>query len=503
MDSLILNNIGLVLIVIVGMMATGIAVATALRSNRDLKALKQQLEEARDLALSPLQRQGPDVSDDIIFAEAPSALYLNVVTLLDIRCFRKLRIEFGQTGTPWLRTAVMGDNSVGKSTLLRAIALALCSEGDAIALMKATPGRMIREGEKEGEIRLELVDQESGRSYRIVKTFERNADGVEVLQQKTRPPGGDFPWSSIFLCGYGTQRTAAASSSFDTYSPRLAVSTLFDVKAVLQNPEVVLLRQPPPIRNSLMKKLQDVMLLDTDGGAIAGTKTGLTLRGPWGAAPFDELSDGYRSTMQWLLDLFAWMMYAGRFPAEKEPAGILLIDEIEQHLHPRWQRHIIRRLSRQLPRMQIITTTHTPLIASSMADVKSASLLRLYKGDAGDVEMEIIETDRLQGKRADQVLTEFFDLTTSRNPGSSDDLTRYAELRSKTEIKDEEQMELTNLTRRFDSVLRFGESDIERKVEQAVSSALDELIQRTPEVEFNVEAKRQLRALFPDGEGEE
>src|SRR4030095_14463119 len=99
-------------------------------------------------------------------------------------------------------------------------------------------------------------------------------------------------------------------------------------------------------------------------------------------------------------------MLAGGCSPGNEPSGILLIDEIEQHLHPRWQRHVLQRLSAQLPNMQIIATTDTPLVISGVADVESSSLLRLQADARGRIDLELIEADRVRGKRADQVLTD-------------------------------------------------------------------------------------------------
>jgi predicted ATP-binding protein involved in virulence len=276
----------------------------------------------------------------------------------------------------------------------------------------------------------------------------------------------------------------------------LAVATLFDARAVLQNPEVVLLRQEPAARTALQNKLIQIMLLDSEAAAFEQTPSALLLRTPFGGVPINSLSDGYRSTVQWLLDLFSWLIYAKRWPTHREPAGILLIDEIEQHLHPRWQRHIMRRLTEQLPRMQIIATTHTPLIASSMADVKSSGLLRLIRDDRQEPEAVAVVPSELSGKRADQVLTEFFDLATSRNPGSNADLELYVQLKSLPNRTPAEQQRFEELAARVEPGLQFGETDVERKVVAAVTTALTNLLKQPPPEEFNIEAKRQLRDLF-------
>ncbi len=432
----------------------------------------------------------------------PSTLYVQNIELLNVRCFKKLSLNFGNIGNsePQLRTLVLGDNSSGKSTLLRAIALSLCNESDAVALMKSIPGTIIRDGENEAKIKLVVLNPKNRDNFTITKTITRGRNNSETLRQKISPV--DFNWDSIFVCGYGTQRTAAATASFERYSVRHAVSTLFDTKANLQNPELVLLRRNPELRDLLQQKLFDVLMLSDEGGEIEDSDTGLQIRGPWGAVPFNVLSDGYRSTTQWLLDLFAWMIHAGRLPAISEPRGILLIDELEQHLHPRWQRYIMNRLSQQLPGVQIIASTHTPLIASGMADVKSAGIVSLQSDGTNGVTTKTIDPSMLQGMRADQVLTDIFNLATSRNPGSSDDLNRYFELRSKSKHNLIEEQELKDLEKKLKNVLEFGENEFERTVDKVVSKGLDDLLQQTPKHQMNARVKHKLRTLFPDEGGE-
>ncbi|MFT3764859.1 MAG: AAA family ATPase [Minicystis sp.] len=85
--------------------------------------------------------------------------------------------------------------------------------------------------------------------------------------------------------------------------------------------------------------------------------------------PFRHLSDGYRLTVAMVADL-AWRCvtlnpHLGPAALE-ETSGIVLIDEIDLHLHPRWQRHIVEDLRRTFPRLQFIATTHSPFIVQSM-----------------------------------------------------------------------------------------------------------------------------------------
>ena len=83
------------------------------------------------------------------------------------------------------------------------------------------------------------------------------------------------------------------------------------------------------------------------------------------------MADGYRGTVTWILDLLAWwFVYRnGKTYRFRDVRGVVFMDEIEQHLHPRWQRNIIRLLTRSFPHVQFVATTHSPLVASGCEDV--------------------------------------------------------------------------------------------------------------------------------------
>lgn len=209
----------------------------------------------------------------------------------------------------------MGDNAVGKSTLLKSIALGLCNESDAVALIKEMPGDFVRKSAEEGYIKISLrQDKPSKRpkKYTITtKITKQSEDAPEIVRQETSP-AENFPWADIFVCGYGASRSSQAYTSYEQYKVIDAVRSLFDPQAFLQNPEVILLRQDPSVRSILEEKLQQILMLDTPDYQINYTKRGLELDGPWGRLPFQVLSDGYRSTTQWVLDFIGWLIHAER-----------------------------------------------------------------------------------------------------------------------------------------------------------------------------------------------
>lgn len=441
----------------------------------------------RDKTGTPL-RESSAVSEPV-----RGRLRVRRLVLENVRCFQSLDLPVAD-GTGWI--TVLGDNAAGKSTLLRSLALGLCQESDAAALMRELPGSMIREGASSGTIRVELHDDEEDRDLSIVTRISRDeATGEEKLRKEPDPE--PFPWNKLFVCGYGTNRSRQAHAGFESYTVRDAVRTLFDDAASLQNPELVLWRQSRELRQEIEHKILQILMLDDPDHGITYHKGGLEIDGPWGRQGLRALSDGYRSTMQWVLDFIGWGVYAGRFNGGRELGGILLIDELEQHLHPVWQRHIVDRLRQQFPETQIFATTHTPLLAAASADFEDALVCRLKAHLDGPPELVIIERQELAGLRADQVLaSEAFGLPTSRSLGSINELDRFAELRGKADRTPEEETELARLSERLDQSLRFGERPFEQEVEAAVDKTLREMNTSADPELLDLETKRQLRALF-------
>lgn len=94
---------------------------------------------------------------------------------------------------------------------------------------------------------------------------------------------------------------------------------------------------------------------------------GKTKNGNW--LPLKNLSDGYRSIVHLTADLAYRAIQLNPQLGERavlETEGIVLIDEIDMHLHPKWQRHIVEDLKRTFPKIQFIVTTHSPFIVQSL-----------------------------------------------------------------------------------------------------------------------------------------
>lgn len=450
-----------------------------------------------------IEARAPD--DDIPSAAVgtPSpALRLASMRLEQIRCFEFVEFEFEREGTSMDWVLLLGDNGQGKSTVLRCIALGLCAELEASSLLEAMKGPLLRKGAEKGRITLTLRSDD-GTRYRsvteVTPDLETNLE-TERLRRIEWEPAPDH----VFVCAYGTARLDNADRSYSGYSRHDAVYALVADHS-MQNPELVLRRQDRATRARIERKLFSILMLDPERVKARYSARGFEIFGPWSSGAWDfatlpTLSDGYRSTTQWVIDLIGWLVHAGRFTRDEDMTGIVLVDELEQHLHVRWQRYIIAHLHAQFPGLQFIASTHTPLLALGLADEEHGLLVRLEKDRDQQIWAHHVDPRELRGLRADQVLTssQGFGLPTTRSPGSSHDIARYSELAGKQRDAAEEQ-ELIELRTLLDKTLVLGETPYERRVEAAVREALAKLVAETPPITDEAqeyELRRQLAELF-------
>lgn len=92
---------------------------------------------------------------------------------------------------------------------------------------------------------------------------------------------------------------------------------------------------------------------------------------------YTELGFGYQSMLSWVVDLSKRMF--DHFPNSENPlleSAVVLVDEIELHLHPKWQREVISYVSEIFKNVQFIVTTHSPLVIQSMQEVNLYVLRR-------------------------------------------------------------------------------------------------------------------------------
>lgn len=397
-------------------------------------------------------------------------LFITRVRIENIRCFE--RVDLSLLSDAGVRQFILlfGDNGVGKTTLLRSIALGLCDEMTATALLEMLPGSLLRENTKKGLIHIEFANTSGARCH-IETTLQRNRKGRLALTQKT---SSDFPRHRLFACGYGASRRGFGSQDYDGYSLRHSLGTLFNYDMSLQSPELAFRRleaQHVNI-NALMQRIDSVLMLEP--GATSLHSSGIHIRGPWGDfMPLGGLGDGFQATLGWLADMLGWTLFFSPDSLFTEVTGIVLLDELEQHLHPSWQREIIHLLHQQFPKLQFIATSHAPMCALGTTALPE-SLTEIVRLRQLEDHVDAIQLTIPKAQRADQVLTSpLFGLFSSSGFDVSADIQRYAQLASQQAHTDSEKLELKALGERLDTILGPFQNDLERKIERAVRQAME------------------------------
>nr|WP_255325821.1 AAA family ATPase [Sphingobium sp. 15-1] len=107
----------------------------------------------------------------------------------------------------------------------------------------------------------------------------------------------------------------------------------------------------------------------------------IMVRTPTGILPFEYLSSGFKSTYTLLLGCLKEIEYRNLAVAADDFGGVIMIDEIELHLHPTWQQKIGSILKRAFPNAQVIATTHSPHVIQSASTSEVIALGRSADDD--------------------------------------------------------------------------------------------------------------------------
>jgi hypothetical protein len=207
-------------------------------------------------------------------------------------------------------------------------------------------------------------------------------------------------------------------------------------------------RDQPAIR-SLVESIATIASEITEGFPLKFLRVGEDEKGlypqfqtPDGEVPLNVLSQGTQSIIQWLAHLIIGYAEYYDYPDKlEEKPGILIIDEIDAHLHPSWQRRIIPALTKYFPNLQIFCSTHSPLM---LAGLKEGQVQLLRRDEQGKVTVSRNETDII-GWSADEIMREFLDVPNPTDMETARHVERLQELRQKVKLSAEESEELERL----------------------------------------------------------
>jgi energy-coupling factor transporter ATP-binding protein EcfA2 len=439
----------------------------------------------------------------------PIPVYFTSLEIENVRCFGdRQRLDLtDENGRPARWNLLLGENGVGKTTLLQCLAwMRLVPEGDDPALLaeenEVLEG-LLREGSGvELALGAELsigatIFSADGKAKDPNSQSTTMCTGVQLpfnakrklLEPEIRRPpnieatlGGEFYEPLVVAYGanrhLGVQNLVTADLENPIAASRLAERTeLYDIEEMLSGLDYAYKTKGLTSReHTELDRLREVLAKILPGDDVkptdieifppdvleSGEPSGVWLKSFSGLVPLSALSLGYQTTLAWTADL-AWRLLK-RFPESPNPLeepAVVLIDEIDLHLHPLWQLRIIDDLSEIFPCTQFIATSHSPLMVQ-VAETANFVLLRKRATNVEIVNDPIV----VRSWRVDQILTsELFDVPRARDKETERLFERRSELVDKPSRSAEEDDELERLRRQISKLPTAQDSDDQKAID--------------------------------------
>ena len=415
-----------------------------------------------------------------------SPVYFLLLHIDNVLCFKEpqeLKLS-DKNGKPAQWTVILGNNGVGKTTLLRCLAGMEMRESEEINLQNKLiksyfpllfdPSESLLMWNE-----LDLLEESDAHINALVSfpetlkaIHESEKDSpinfqvasIQVIVNNETESATEFdeeiPEEALkgFICyGYGATRRIGETSLSERISAENSAS-LFSDNATLINAEEWLLQTDYAVKSSsgkmrtrLKKQFNQIIeilkkiLPDVENVRISlGEDRDLPraeFLTPYGWVQLSSLGLGYRTTITWMVDLAVRLFK--RYPDSEDPLAepaIVLVDEIDLHMHPKWQRDIMQFLTDRFPNTQFIVTAHSPLVVQAAQDANIVLLRREGDRVVIDNNPEIIDNWRV-----DQVLTSVFEIPSARPAFLDPMLTRRQEILSKPKLSKADKAELKDL----------------------------------------------------------
>lgn len=436
-------------------------------------------------------------------------MWVEELRLDNIKCFSGSTLRFVKKDEPYRWITFLSENGGGKSTALQALGLLLAGP-ESVQKLAPRPVAWLRDESKPGLIstRIHKSDNDFGKFGEVQETrafgysfFVTGSQTVTIRNRAYSEPAivesveKRLSWlrqnafsstgKGWFAAGYGAFRRL-------TRSDRIIVPTL-ETQARFTN-FVTQFNEDEPLSafeewmvylDYRISKAQDadatrkkqigidaINCLLPEGvefDSISGEgRIYFNINGT--VVPTTSLSDGYRSVLALSGDL-VWRLL-NTFPDSPNPLheeGVVLIDELDIHLHPKWQRHIAGWLRTQFPNIQFIVATHSPMIAAGAGE----DALTL-KFDIADGKSTVTVVNNLSAMNVDRILqSEAFGLVSPFSPQTQEKIDRYDAMARKKR-KPQEEMDFAQLALFMEEVRPFGGPPIPGSLDDRIEKYLSE-----------------------------
>lgn len=360
--------------------------------------------------------------------------------------------------------ALLGENGVGKSTVLRALALALSGKAYAKSL-GVTGAKLLSDGAREGEVRVSIV----GGGEDIVMTLHSRR-GIQFNVDHSR---------SLILAYGATRLLPRGRHKPKPGKDHAKIDNLFDPFLPISKPQEWLagldlasLERVNEVLADLMPQEHQVRVIVNPGAHSVSLEVGGT-----GGRKIEDLSDGYQSMLGMAVDVMKVLSVPGAEVGTAE--GIVIVDELGNHFHPAWRLQCLSALRKAFPRAQFIYSTHDPLCLRGLYEGEVAVLKR----DRLGVIYALDDLPPVSKLRVEQLLSsEHFGLRTTSDPQMEGDIREYEALLGATNRTPEDEDRLQELAAILTDDRYLGASRRERLALQLLDSMSMEEMPTQPNV---------------------
>ncbi len=338
-----------------------------------------------------------------------------------INCFKdKQALEFSHGKDNFSKwTIILGDNGTGKTTLLKIldrlqpIKEEFHIEGNT-KIIPLLPYEKVINNSKlfKQKLKINLKILNNKKIYNL-KIYSEKENTFSVYNKNI---------SNLFLLSYGASRRMSKNQNISHKKYEYSnITSLFDESIELINAEEWFLqkylkslvansdskskykKEFEQVKNLLKEILPDINEIRIKPINDENSKILLEVQTNYGWVNLRDLSFGYQTVAALLVDISSKMME--QYPESKNPLAepvIILIDEIDLHLHPKWQRVVIDKLSKYFLNAQFIVTAHSPLIVQAAEDIDANIVVCRNEGDRVVIDNN---PESVKGWRIDQILT--------------------------------------------------------------------------------------------------
>lgn len=406
-------------------------------------------------------------------------MYIKKISIKNVRSLKSLTWEIEEAQCPGWHV-IIGDNGSGKSTFLRSISLVLIfNQFDAL---RQSSKEWLNNDSESGHISIELLRDEKNDPFsgqgktdqkKLVSAkvkLTRSKTDVIIAKANNKEDPSRYIWGKSvkgwFSAAYGPFRRFSGGNKdyqklFDSH-PRLAAHlSIFGEDVALGESiawfkELQFKKLESPSKGSLIDSITTFINMNNllpHGARINKISSeGVEfIDGNNCTLSVEELSDGYRSILSMTFELIRQLMQVysvdqvfGENNTKIIAPGVVLIDEIDVHLHPTWQKEIGLWFCEHFPNIQFIVSTHSPIICQAATQ---GTVYRLPKPGSHDSGQMITgyNLDRLlYGNVLDAYGTEVFGENVTRSEASRQKQKRLAQLNQKARyaaLTEEERQE--------------------------------------------------------------